>query len=159
VYIEFTKNLPLSCKLHRNSLNLCIKWTKSKCYSNVLREPSLGPTRSLLNVTFSGKVSNTLASVSLLWHIILYRARYYSRNVALPSNLSFHNLISQPSLIDNKPYEKKKFFVPIRPVQKCESPGIQYIRDNAHIHICFLLYHTLSLVRSLKIHLLERLGS
>jgi hypothetical protein len=64
LYIEYTENLPLSCRLHRNSSVLGVNWTKAKCCSKACHRVSLGLNRSLLNITFGREDSHTLKIVS-----------------------------------------------------------------------------------------------
>jgi hypothetical protein len=46
---------------------------------------------------------------------------YYFRNVALPSHMYSYNLIFEPPLIFNDPYENKYFSVAIRPAPKIKN--------------------------------------
>jgi hypothetical protein len=57
----------------------------------------------------------------------------------ITSHLSLQGLIIETSLIINKPYEKKYFFIAIRLAWKCEFPGFQYIWDKALVPMYFLL--------------------
>ena len=54
LYILSTVNLPLLCKLHRNSSVPCVKLTEPSRCSNSCHAVNLGPTRSLRNVIFGG---------------------------------------------------------------------------------------------------------
>ena len=51
LYIESNENLPLLCKLYRNSSVPCVKLTVANRCSNSCQATSLGPTRSRRNVT------------------------------------------------------------------------------------------------------------
>jgi hypothetical protein len=124
LYMESNEIFPLSCRFHQNSSTPCVKWTVGKRYNKAFHDTSLGPTKSLLNITFSGEESITLAIVSLLWWTVWYRARYYSQSVVFPSHLSSQNLIDDSSLIENDPngrsvssssLDRTKMWVPMFP--------------------------------------------
>jgi hypothetical protein len=116
IYMESTENLPLSCRFHCNSSTQRVKWTIVKICNKSFYDASLGPTKSLVNITFDGQ--DTIAMVSLLWQTVLHRDEYYSRSLAVSSHLSFQNLISDPSLVENYSIGKKYFFVFIRQAKK-----------------------------------------
>jgi hypothetical protein len=129
---------------------------QNRTCSKTFHDDSLWPTRSHLNVTFSGEVSNTLAIILFLWCTILYKVDICSWTVYLPSHLSSENLIFESSLIKNGAYGKNNFFVSLRPIQKCDSPGFQKTKDNVREPMYFLfigVYLIPSSVRSLKSHL------
>jgi hypothetical protein len=91
LYMDATQNLPFSCRFQQNYgyfPNVGVRHSKIQVY------------KSLLNDTFRGKVSNTLAMISPLWRTMLYNAGYCSRREVAPSHLSSQNLISDPSLME-----------------------------------------------------------
>jgi hypothetical protein len=93
LYMEYTKNLPISGRFHRNSWVSCVNWTKFRRCIKAFHDASLGPTRFLLNVTFGGEVFNNLAILSLfLIHNIVKLDIVLG--VALPSHLSLITLFS-----------------------------------------------------------------
>jgi hypothetical protein len=69
--MESSENLPPSCRFQQNSQVLCVNWTKDKRCSKAFHDASLGPTRSLFNVTFCGVDPSTLAIVLLLGQTML----------------------------------------------------------------------------------------
>jgi hypothetical protein len=50
-----------TCKLQHNSSGLCVNWTFANGRNKEFQDASLGPVKSLLNVTFGGLESNTFA--------------------------------------------------------------------------------------------------
>jgi hypothetical protein len=109
LYIESTEKVPFSVRFQRNTSGPGVSWTVSRHHNKSFHNTCLGPMRLLLNNTFGGKVSNTLASVTLLCRTILYNARYFSRSVAFPSHLFSQNLISDPSLMEKRTIWKEEF--------------------------------------------------
>jgi hypothetical protein len=77
----------------------------------------------------------------------------------LPCHLSSYNRISEPSLMEKVPRQKKYFFVAINPAQKCKPPGFQRTCDNIFEPPYFLfriVCQVSFLVSSLNIYLLSR---
>jgi hypothetical protein len=113
LYMEASENLLFSWRFQQNSSCPVYKWIFANHRSKAFQDTSLWPDKSLLNDTFGGEVSKTMAIVSPLWRIILYNARYCSRRKVAPSYPSSQNLIS--SVLNEKgPYRpKKNFFVAI----------------------------------------------
>jgi hypothetical protein len=66
LYMEWTKNLALSCRFHQNSSIIAINWTKAKRWSKAFQDATLRPIKSPLSVTFGGGDSITVAMVIAL---------------------------------------------------------------------------------------------
>jgi hypothetical protein len=104
--LDDTYYLPLWCRLHRNFLVPCIKWTKTRQSRKAFQDASFRRTRFFWTLHFVAKTP-TLSDCAPLWQTILYIARYCFPRVELPSHLSSKNLIFEQILIENTPYGKK----------------------------------------------------
>ena len=122
-YIESTVKDPDVVRFQRNTSRPCVRLIESNRDKRLCHDRSLGPIKSRLNEMFGGDELSTCAIVLFLSRAMLYKAGYCSLRLALPSQMSSQNRISDPSFIAKDPKRKRCFFAAIRPAQKCESPG------------------------------------
>ena len=131
IIMDLTKKLPFRCNFHRKVSGSSDSWMSSRRVSNSFHAVRRVPKRSLRKEISGFSCPNTCLIVTNLCLTIRYKLGYCTISGVFPSQVSSQKRTWPPSLTKKVPNWKKNSLAFVTPLQKCESPGFQWIWEMA----------------------------